>query len=243
MMTTFLLLAGYLLYGPPGCGKTSFAQVLAGELQLDICILNLTHAGLTDDAVAEYLRDAPQNAIIVLEDVDAIFVERTVTAKEGGDGKRGGNTTVSFSGLLNALDGVASQEGRLLFMTTNHIEKLDPALIRPGRCDVQLQLKLASKNQMERMFLRFYPGEETLAKVFAASLPANELSMAALQGYFLKCSESAQACVDQTRLVLCCWANFESVALSYRKGLLNILSVRPLCGTASSSTPAGPLRP
>lgn len=36
---------GYMLYGPPGCGKTSFAQVLAGELQLDICILNLTHAG------------------------------------------------------------------------------------------------------------------------------------------------------------------------------------------------------
>jgi chaperone BCS1 len=170
--------------------------VLAGELQLDICILNLTHAGLTDDAIAEHLRDAPQNSVIVLEDVDAIFVERTAT-KEGD--KRGGNTTVSFSGLLNALDGVASQEGRLLFMTTNHIEKLDPALIRPGRCDVQLQLKLASKNQMERMFLRFYPGEEDKAKKFAASLPANELSMAALQGYFLRCSDSAQACLDQTR--------------------------------------------
>jgi len=169
--------------------------VLAGELQLDICILNLTHSGLTDDGIAEHLRDAPQNSIIVLEDVDAIFVERT--AAKNGDTKRG-STSVSFSGLLNALDGVASQEGRLLFMTTNHIERLDPALIRPGRCDVQLQLKLASKNQMERMFLRFYPGEEELARQFAASLPANELSMAALQGYFLKCTDSAQSCVDQT---------------------------------------------
>jgi len=188
---------GYLLYGPPGCGKTSFAQVLAGELQLDICILNLTHSGLTDDGIAEHLRDAPHNSIIVLEDVDAIFVERTAAAKDG-DNKRGGSTSVSFSGLLNALDGVASQEGRLLFMTTNHIERLDPALIRPGRCDVQLQLKLASKNQMERMFLRFYPGETSLARQFASSLPANELSMATLQGYFLKCTDSAQRCVDQT---------------------------------------------
>lgn len=159
-----------------------------------MCLVH--YIGLTDDAIAEYLRDAPQNSIIVLEDVDAIFVERTAAAKD--DNKRG-NTSVSFSGLLNALDGVASQEGRLLFMTTNHIEKLDPALIRPGRCDVQLQLKLASKNQMERMFLRFYPGEAALAKAFAGSLPANELSMAALQGYFLKCSGSPQACVDQTR--------------------------------------------
>lgn len=46
---------------------------------------------------------------------------------------------VTFSGLLNAIDGVASQEGRLFFMTTNHIEKLDPALIRPGRCDVKVR--------------------------------------------------------------------------------------------------------
>jgi chaperone BCS1 len=160
-------------------------------------VLSAYIAGLTDDAIAEYLRDAPQNSVIVLEDVDAIFVERT--ASKDGDSKKGGSTTVSFSGLLNALDGVASQEGRLLFMTTNHIEKLDPALIRPGRCDVQLQLKLASKNQMERMFLRFYPGETELAKAFAASLPANELSMAALQGYFLKCSDSPQLCVAQTR--------------------------------------------
>ena len=59
----------------------------------------------------------------MLEDVDAIFVERKAQSEKGG---------VTFSGLLNAIDGVASQEGRIFIMTTNHIEKLDPALIRPG---------------------------------------------------------------------------------------------------------------
>jgi mitochondrial chaperone BCS1 len=52
---------------------------------------------------------------------------------------------VTFSGLLNALDGVRSQEGRILVMTTNHIEKLDPALKRPGRADVHVKLDHASE--------------------------------------------------------------------------------------------------
>ena len=52
---------------------------------------------------------------------------------------------LSFSGFLNALDGVRSQEGQILFMTTNHKERLDPALLRPGRADVHVKLNLASE--------------------------------------------------------------------------------------------------
>jgi chaperone BCS1 len=115
---------------------------------------------------------------------------------------------VTFSGLLNALDGVASQEGRVLFMTTNHIEKLDPALIRPGRCDVIVKFDLATADQARRMFLRFFPTETDLARdvskviyyyyycvlgrgvyaffAIAQVLSDKAVSPAALQGHFLK---------------------------------------------------------
>jgi len=119
---------------------------------------------------------------VLLEDVDAVFVDRSVQPEGGGRG-----TGVTFSGLLNALDGVASQEGRLFFMTTNHIEKLDPALIRPGRCDVKLEVRRASRPQARRLYLRFFPeAPAKAADAFAAALPEFELSMAALQGYLLE---------------------------------------------------------
>ncbi|KAH9484752.1 putative mitochondrial chaperone BCS1-B [Psilocybe cubensis] len=68
--------------------------------------------------------------------------------------------TLSLSGLLNALDGVAASEGRLLFATTNHLERLDPALSRPGRMDVWVEFKNASKWQAEALFRNFFPCEE-----------------------------------------------------------------------------------
>jgi chaperone BCS1 len=56
-------------------------------------------------------------------------------------------------------------------MTTNHRERLDPALIRPGRCDLQIELKNASHSQIERLFLKFFPGKEREAKTFARDIP------------------------------------------------------------------------
>ncbi|KAI0220763.1 Complex III assembly protein translocase and chaperone, partial [Massospora cicadina] len=120
---------GYLLYGPPGSGKSSFILALAGDLGYNICILNLSERGLTDDRLNHLMTVVPERSLLLLEDIDAAFAKREKTDQQGYQ------SMVTFSGLLNALDGVAAAEERINFMTTNHIERLDPALIRPGRVD------------------------------------------------------------------------------------------------------------
>ncbi|KAF9273125.1 BCS1 N terminal-domain-containing protein [Linnemannia elongata] len=169
---------GYLLYGPPGSGKTSFIQALAGELEYNICILNLSERGLTNDRLNHLLTNLPERSIMLLEDIDAAFAKRDKT-------QEGFQSMVTFSGLLNALDGVASSEGRIIFMTTNHIEVLDPALIRPGRVDLREYVGDATPAQIRKMFKRFYEREEVLAEKFVKSLKGHRVSTAALQGHFV----------------------------------------------------------
>ncbi|MEX0339875.1 MAG: AAA family ATPase [Arenibacterium sp.] len=173
---------GYLFYGPPGTGKSSLIRALASELSLDIATLDIGRASLTDDELREAMMCAPAGSLIAIEDVDAVFTQRA-----GGE-KRAG---VSFSGLLNAIDGIAAQEGRALVMTTNHKERLDPALIRPGRADVHTELGLIHAKTARRLFERFFPNEAELASVFETRLGDHEHSPAQIQGWLLDNSNDA----------------------------------------------------
>ncbi|KDR14433.1 mitochondrial chaperone BCS1 isoform X1 [Zootermopsis nevadensis] len=185
---------GYLLHGPPGCGKSSFITALAGELEFGICVLNLSERGLTDDRLNHLLSVAPQQSIILLEDVDAAFVSREENAQIKAAYE--GLNHVTLSGLLNCLDGVASTEARILFMTTNYIDRLDAALIRPGRVDLKEFIGYCSHEQLELMFLRFYrsEGSAALSASFADSvLKFNKaVSPAQIQGYFMLYKENEQ---------------------------------------------------
>ncbi|KAL8867709.1 MAG: hypothetical protein Q9174_005484 [Haloplaca sp. 1 TL-2023] len=190
---------GYLLHGPPGSGKSSFIQALAGQLDYNIAILNLSERGLTDDRFNYLLTIIPKRTLVLLEDVDAAFSNRRTQSEA--DGYRGANVT--FSGLLNALDGVASAEERVLFLTTNHVERLDSALVRPGRVDMTVRLGEATRFQAGQLWDRFYgeiDKEGTNKKKFLERLeelgivqtqgaespePANMTSTASLQGLFL----------------------------------------------------------
>ncbi len=113
---------------------------------------------------------------------------------------------MTFSGFLNALDGVASGEERIIFMTTNHAENLDPALIRPGRVDLMQLIDDATAEQAKLLFDRFYDegdGNVTDPEVRMLSnrleLMVREelnhgrrISMATLQGLFI-CNEAKEA--------------------------------------------------
>ncbi len=155
---------GYLLHGAPGSGKSSFITALAGHLDFNICLLNLSERGLTDDKLNHLLSNAPDRSILLLEDVDAAFLGRQQAAEDGYQ------ASVTFSGLLNALDGVASGESRIIFMTTNHIEKLDPALIRPGRVDMIAELGDAEREQVQELMIRFYRTTMREIKIRSADL-------------------------------------------------------------------------
>ena len=181
---------GYLLHGPPGTGKSSAVVAIASALQMDIAVLSLGDSNLDDNSISELFSSIPVNSIVLMEDIDCAFLER----KENED-KR---SKITFSGLLNAIDGVAAGEGRLLFATTNHIERLDPALIRPGRVDRKMYVGHATREQAHQLFLRFFPeaGNE-VANRFAEKVPLGKVTMSALQTHLLMYADDLDGAIAE----------------------------------------------
>lgn len=198
---------GYLLHGPPGNGKTSLVTAAAGELGLSVAVLSLHNKTMSDESLRNVVDALPVGALLLIEDVDCAFGPRR---------KTGEDTGVTLSGLLNALDGVSSREGRLLFLTTNHPDRLDPALVRPGRVDRSLHLAHTTPDQARRLFLWFYAGGEQTtgtiaeqAQAFADRIPDDSVCMAAIQEHLLRHRLDPEAAVLN--------ADFEQLAESSRQ--------------------------
>lgn len=131
---------GLMLEGPPGTGKTSIVKFLANRYNANIYPLPLDKLTKTilDKAVSA-IRD---NSIILLEDIDAIAAikDRTVESKD-----KNTFSPLTLSDILNFLDGVIPLQGCMVIMTTNHIEKIDEAVLRPGRIDYVFSIGLLDK--------------------------------------------------------------------------------------------------
>ncbi|KAI2641287.1 P-loop containing nucleoside triphosphate hydrolase protein [Xylaria nigripes] len=144
---------GYLLHGPPGCGKSSLSLALAGFFGLDLYIVNLS--SVYGNQLVILFSMLPARCFVLLEDIDAVGLAREEDLDMDFKSHRNPpQQPCSFSSLLNVLDGVASQEGRVVIMTSNFPEKLDEALVRPGRIDVRVFMGHISRLGAEQMFMR-----------------------------------------------------------------------------------------
>ncbi|XVF58780.1 hypothetical protein PTKIN_Ptkin07bG0094000 [Pterospermum kingtungense] len=140
---------GYLLYGPPGTGKSSLVAAIANYLRYNIYDLQLQSAR-SDADLRHILTSTTNRSILLIEDIDCGTKVSRDRAKVEDDQEDEDNCEqpnrndpgVTLSGLLNFLDGLWSSCGdeRIIIFTTNHKEKLDSALLRPGRMDVHIYM-------------------------------------------------------------------------------------------------------
>ena len=154
-------------------------QSIAGELGLNVYIVTLSRIGMDDSSLNELISNMPRRCIALMEDIDAAFKagitrdlppeprpQKDGDANDEDDEESRGHrkdsssndvgSRITLSGLLNALDGIGAQEGRILFATTNNYKALDPALCRPGRMDLHIEFKLSSCYQAESLYKCFY---------------------------------------------------------------------------------------
>eukprot|EP01117_Protostelium_nocturnum_P017693 TRINITY_DN7249_c0_g1_i1.p1 TRINITY_DN7249_c0_g1~~TRINITY_DN7249_c0_g1_i1.p1 ORF type:complete len:456 (+),score=146.47 TRINITY_DN7249_c0_g1_i1:162-1529(+) len=181
---------GYLFHGPPGCGKSSILLALAGHFGLNLCCFSASK--MDDGQLISLLQNVPPRSAVLMEDVDCIFSGRKQEDFKG----------ISFSAFLNAIDGVGAAEGRIMFLTTNHPERLSKALIRPGRVDRTYEFGLASTFQIETLFSIFFPSASPESvKSFSSKIPTKTVSPAAIQGHLLNHRESEASAIDNVNLL------------------------------------------
>jgi chaperone BCS1 len=228
---------GYLFYGPPGTGKSSLCLAMATFFGLDIYVFSFS---LDENGLALLFQGLPRRCVVLLEDIDIAGVpqrpndlnvlpseicgDECLPEPQNGAFSRNGSITLSF--LLNELDGVSAKEGRIVIMTTNRRDKLDSALIREGRIDMEVEFSLASSFVVRNLFLTFYAtgnatgnhfdignGDELSKKdavyakdkiyilsiEFARHVPGGEFTHAEIQNYLFRHRKDPVSAVAKAR--------------------------------------------
>jgi chaperone BCS1 len=169
---------------------------------MSVCLIALSNPQINDSNLLHLIQTAPSYSVILFEDIDAIQSKSIVaqrakksSSKETGEEKEmvpsapqpmmPPSNALSLSGLLNAMDGLAAAEGQVTIMTTNHIEVIDDALLRPGRVDLRVAFDLATPDDQRRYVKHFYERyarTRDLDSVADCLIEKDGCSMAFLQG-------------------------------------------------------------
>jgi len=172
---------GILLEGPPGTGKTSLVKAIASYLNANIASMSPSYIFELPKSLSSF----KESSIMVIEDIDTSNITRersVIKIKSANEINKDESTDFSFSSLsdvLNSIDGILSIHGRVLIMTTNHIEKLDPALVRPGRVDVLIHVGYVTQETFNEFILSFFN------KRVEGKFIGKEVTISKLQGEYL----------------------------------------------------------
>ncbi len=165
---------GILLHGEPGSGKSSTALAIANALKMNVFIIPIT-ALLNDESLSDCFAGIPPNSIVVLEDIDI--------AKGVKDRDEDNDKGVTMQGMLNVLDGFQSPPGVITIMTTNRLDVLNPAIIRPGRVDLTENLDCLDDYQL-RGICEYFMGHVPFTLPWIK--PADGITSAEIMGVIRK---------------------------------------------------------
>ena len=173
----------YLLTGVPGSGKTSLIKALCNEIHYNLGIMSMSR-DMDNATVQGSFRNLDPKTVLLMEDIDCLFEKRTSVETQ----------SFTFSNLLNILDGVLFKHGLIVFITTNHPEKLDPALLRQGRTDLIVELNYPSRTEIEKLFRDMLGGKHYATaeattdafKAFYAAIKDKQLPMSAIVNFLFR---------------------------------------------------------
>lgn len=191
----------YMLHGLPGTGKTSMIYTVASEFKKNLAIIDFSDRDLSDRYIRMALYKMPRDTILCLEDIDSLFSQDRKSDKP----------TITFSGILNILDGVVKNTGLVIFMTTNLLSNLDDTAMR-RRVDYYLKFDVMKKEQATTMFKKFYPGQDP--KKFLDAVDKTVFTPCILQKFFVRHLDSSDITEHVDELIHMCTNEYKLVKTS-----------------------------
>lgn len=176
-----------MLDGIPGMGKTTFVRLIASKLKCNLGVINLS--AMTNEGLQGVFRSMPSNTIVVMEDIDCTACTAERGAETGGDVK---DDRVTLGTLLNVLDGLGTNSEQIVVLTTNHYERLDPALLRRGRVDHRVTFGAPTHAQLSAYVRRWFGDADMDADAVASKAIARGVpNMAEMQHILVQCKSAS----------------------------------------------------